>query len=73
VHTIENASIFPAEWRKSSYSGAENECVEVADAIGSGGVYLRDSKNPAGPAHSFGTKEWAAFLEAVKAGEFEMI
>lgn len=34
-------------------------------------IYLRDSKNPAGPAHAFSAVEWAAFLGAVKAGEFD--
>lgn len=32
-------------WRKSSYSGGDNECVEVAHTWGE----VRDSKNPTGP------------------------
>ncbi len=32
-------------WRKSSYSGNETDCVELAHTLDS----LRDSKNPDGP------------------------
>jgi hypothetical protein len=32
-------------WRKSSYSGQESSCVELAGTLDA----LRDSKNPAGP------------------------
>lgn len=41
-----------ATWFKSSYSGAEQACVEVADIRGAvyGAIAVRDSKNPAGPA-----------------------
>ncbi|HEU0089611.1 MAG TPA: DUF397 domain-containing protein [Pseudonocardiaceae bacterium] len=39
----------PATWRKSSYSGASGDCVEIA-ALADGGRAVRDSKNPAGPA-----------------------
>jgi hypothetical protein len=32
-------------WRKSSYSGAESNCVEVNGTLDA----VRDSKNPSGP------------------------
>ena len=35
-------------WRKSSHSGDQGECVEVA-ALPAGGIAVRDSKNPDGP------------------------
>jgi Domain of unknown function (DUF397) len=36
-------------WRKSSHSGDQGgECVEVA-ALPTGGIGVRDSKNPEGP------------------------
>ena len=47
--TIRNASQAPdarARWRKSSYSGSGNNCVEVAQAGGTSAV--RDSKDPDG-------------------------
>ncbi|MFJ4668175.1 DUF397 domain-containing protein [Kitasatospora purpeofusca] len=57
------------EWRKSSYSGAQSECVEVA--VGSAGaVPVRDSKDPEGPALIFGAAAWSSFLAGVKGGEF---
>jgi hypothetical protein len=34
-------------WRKSSHSGDQGECVEIAALPG--GIAVRDSKNPDGP------------------------
>jgi hypothetical protein len=58
-------------WHKSTFSGGENGgCVEVASVPGVVGV--RDTKLGAtSPVLIFGTSEWAAFLAAVKHGEFE--
>lgn len=36
------------DWRKSSYSTGEGECVEVT-AFSSDAIGVRDSKNPDGP------------------------
>lgn len=57
------------QWRKSSYSGAENACVKVADLPG--GAAVRDSKDPTGPALKFTAAQWAAFTAGVRAGEFD--
>jgi hypothetical protein len=35
-----------SQWRKSTFSGTEGECVEIAHADGSPVVGIRDSKNP---------------------------
>ncbi|MFF8772719.1 DUF397 domain-containing protein [Kitasatospora sp. NPDC015120] len=59
----------PVEWRKSSYSGAQSECVEVAAGL-SGVVPVRDSKDPSGPALLFAAEAWDSFLAGVKGGEF---
>ncbi|MET8145450.1 DUF397 domain-containing protein [Sphaerisporangium sp. NPDC005288] len=57
-----------AEWRKSSHSAAQGECVEVAiDHLRLRG--LRDSKNTAVPAIVVTPVEWDAFLAGVKNGE----
>jgi hypothetical protein len=46
-------------WRKSSYSGGDNNCVEVG--MTSAGIAVRDSKNPHGDALSFGAGAWRVF------------
>jgi len=55
------------EWQKSSYCGT-NACVEVA--MTSNTVLVRDSKNPQVTPLSFSSDEWSAFVEGVRAGEF---
>jgi hypothetical protein len=59
-----------AEWRKSSFSGSGNACIEVADLDG-GAHAVRDSKDPAGAHLTFTGTEWAAFTAGVRAGEFD--
>lgn len=58
------------EWRKSSYSGAQGNCVEVADGL-PGLVPVRDSKDPEGPVLVFTDASWASFVSALKNGEFD--
>lgn len=53
-------------WRKSSYSAANNECVEIADLTsGQGVVGIRDSKDKGGPALRVDAACWGPFLEFV--------
>lgn len=54
-----------ATWRKSSRSGAQGNCVEVADNL-TEVVGVRDSKDAAGPALVFAPGAWESFLGAVK-------
>ncbi|MGW2541387.1 DUF397 domain-containing protein [Kitasatospora sp. NPDC001574] len=58
------------QWFKSSYSSNGGNCVEVARNTADGVVPVRDSKDPQGPALVFPAAEFAAFLTAVRAGEF---
>ena len=51
-----------AVWRKSSYSGAGNDCVEIALAETRASV--RDSKNPDAGILWFGSAGWTTFIEA---------
>jgi hypothetical protein len=51
-------------WRKSSYSGNQGECVELAHTLDA----VRDSKN-SGPALS--VCDLREFLRDVKAGRFD--
>ncbi|SEU14037.1 DUF397 domain-containing protein [Nonomuraea wenchangensis] len=58
-----------AEFRKSSYSGSGNNCVEVATNL-PGVVVVRDSKDPDGPKLVFSRAEFEAFITAVKSDHF---
>jgi Domain of unknown function (DUF397) len=51
------------QWRKSSFSGASGDCVELS-SIG----LVRDSKNPNGPAIRV---DLDALVGSVKAGRFD--
>jgi hypothetical protein len=57
-------------WRTSSFSTDNGQCVEVAEAP-QGGRYLRDTKDRTHPAHYFPAEEWTAFIKGVKSGEFD--
>jgi hypothetical protein len=48
-------------WRKSSHSGDQGECVEVA-AFPSGMIAVRDSKNPGGPHLTLSPRAFRALL-----------
>ncbi|MEU3456366.1 DUF397 domain-containing protein [Micromonospora sp. NPDC006766] len=54
-------------WRKSSRSGSNGECVEVAGFADSIGV--RDSKDRQGPALSFDPASWVRFVAATRADQ----
>ncbi|HEX5496038.1 MAG TPA: DUF397 domain-containing protein [Mycobacteriales bacterium] len=60
-----------ARWRKSTYSGNDNGCVEFAE-LGGGRVGVRDTKDRGhGPVLVFGGPAWTAFVHAVKAGDVD--
>ncbi|MCI4064707.1 DUF397 domain-containing protein [Micromonospora sp. R77] len=52
----------PVAWRKSSHSGDEGACVEMA--VLPGAVAVRDSKDPAGPTLRFTPAAWTTFAGA---------
>lgn len=54
------------QWRKSSHSGNQGECVEVASSEEE--VLLRDSKDPEGPWFRFTHDAWAGLLAQVGRG-----
>jgi hypothetical protein len=57
-------------WRKSGRSNASGNCVELAQLPG-GGVALRNSRDPEGPALLFTRDEILAFVHGVRAGDFD--
>ncbi|MEU5024727.1 DUF397 domain-containing protein [Streptomyces milbemycinicus] len=70
-HVIPDASTLNVEWRKSSASGGDGDCMEFAaheDAVA-----IRHSKAPNGPALLFTKSELAAMLAGVKSGEFDRL
>ena len=54
-----------AAWRKSSHSGANGDCIEVARPA-TGLIAVRDSKDPGGPRLAFTPGQWMAFTTAVR-------
>ncbi|UKY50821.1 DUF397 domain-containing protein [Streptomyces inhibens] len=54
-------------WRKSTYSGKDGNCVEVA-RLDESAVAVRDSKAPSGPALSFSEQAWTALLSDIDRG-----
>lgn len=60
-----------ANWHKSTRSGANGSCVEVATNLADG-VAVRDTKDQGqGPVLTFGTGEWTAFISAIQTGAFD--
>jgi len=64
--------IFPdlssADFRKSSLSGGNNDCVEVATNL-PGLIAVRDSKDPSGPMLTFSPAAWNNFLAGIRSEE----
>ncbi|WP_031518831.1 DUF397 domain-containing protein [Streptomyces sp. NRRL F-5123] len=58
-------------WRKSSYSGSTNDCIEVADDL-TGVIPVPDSKDPQGPTLAFSPEAWSAFVAGLKRGDFSV-
>jgi hypothetical protein len=53
-----------AMWRKSSRSGAGNDCVELV--VGRSGAAVRDSKNAQAGHLAFANADWQEFLGILK-------
>jgi hypothetical protein len=58
------------DWKKSSLSFANGNCVEVA-GLGGGEVGVRNSRDREGAVLRFTPDEWHAFIGGVYKGEFD--
>jgi hypothetical protein len=56
-----------ADWRTSSYSGSNGNCVEVTTDVGAW-ILLRDTKDRCGPILAFRPNAWRWFIGQAKAG-----
>jgi hypothetical protein len=64
AHAMGETGTARAQWRKSSHSGGDNNCVEVA---GTGTtITVRDSKNPRGGMLSFSPAGWQDFTRNIR-------
>jgi hypothetical protein len=59
-----------ALWRKSTYSGGNGSCVEIAD-LGTAAA-VRDSKDRNGPKLIFPADEWRSFVDSIKADQHSL-
>lgn len=64
------SNLHEVHWRKGQRSSATGNCVQTAK-LPSGGVGIRNSRQPDGPVLLFGDAEVRAFLEGIKDGEFD--
>lgn len=60
-----------AAWHKSTRSGANGNCVEVAQNL-PGIVAVRDTKNRTTGTLVFADTEWRTFIDCIKDGEFDL-
>ena len=62
---MDNAELSQLTWFKSSRSYANGQCVSCARLPG-GGMAVKDSTHPDGPALLFPAARWRAFAEEIK-------
>jgi hypothetical protein len=58
-------------WLKARCSTGNGQCVEIAST--SDKVAIRDSKDPNGPILVYTPREFSAFLEGARNGEFDSL
>jgi len=61
---MDTAKLSGAQWRTSSYSGSNGNCVQVA--VAAPVIAVRDSADPDGPALGFTPDQWRTFTSTVK-------
>lgn len=63
--TTRSLEVSSPGWRKSSFSWANGDCVEVAGSR-DGIIRVRDSTNPGGRTLAFGRAQWNTFVGDVR-------
>lgn len=71
INGMQASEVSNAHWRKSRYSNPSGNCVETAK-LPAGGMAVRNSRYPDGPALVFTKAEWDAFLLGARDGEFDL-
>lgn len=62
---MSNVRVTGLTWTKSSHSGGNNDCLEVAHGTPNT-LPVRDSKRPTGPTLTIPHTAWTAFITGVK-------
>lgn len=66
---VPNSTTLTVRWQKSTHSGGNGDCLEMAT---SGDIrYVRDSKDPTGPALAFSDAAHSSFIAAAATGMFD--
>lgn len=69
-HGMQDPRLQDVAWRKSRRSNPSGNCVELAELAG-GGVAVRNSRHPSGPALIYTPAEITAFIQGAKDGDFD--
>ena len=54
----------PSDWRTSSYTGGQGNCVEVAGTAST--IHVRDTKDQAGAVLTIPVTAWKAFTDSLR-------
>ncbi|MGP4020027.1 DUF397 domain-containing protein [Saccharopolyspora sp. 5N708] len=68
-HTLASDDVPRSQWRKSTRSSMQGNCVEVAFTAEA--VAARDSKDPNGGKLAFSATSWASFVGGLRVGRFD--
>ena len=70
VNGMSASQLLGVTWQKSGRSNPSGNCVEAA-ALPDGGVAVRNSRDPEGPALIYTPAEIEAFILGVRDGDFD--